>query len=275
MTRLNPSTLKVCEIFGPTWQGEGPSNGRLAWFVRAAECNQHCNWCDTAYTWAYTDRRAAQHQSGHKYDRAEEVRVLTVDQVRDQLLGLGLCDDGMLVISGGEPMLQQRGLAQLLVELRKTLPDLRVEVETAGTIKIDPTFASMVTHFNVSPKLAHSGNELALRYRPDVLKDHLAYSSSTRGRRWLVWNWLGRNRRRSPTSTAFKFVVQHEGDLDEIAVIQDEVGIPNRQMFVMPEGTDAVTITRRLQELYPAVLKRNWNLTSRLHIYVFGDKRGT
>jgi 7-carboxy-7-deazaguanine synthase len=63
--------------------------------------------------------------------------------------------------------------------------------------------------------------------------------------------------------------------LDEIAVIQDEVGIPNRQIFVMPEGTDAATITRRLQELYPAVLKRNWNLTSRLHIYVFGDKRGT
>ena len=43
--------LVVAEIFGPTWQGEGPSAGQVAAFVRLGLCNLTCAWCDTAYTW--------------------------------------------------------------------------------------------------------------------------------------------------------------------------------------------------------------------------------
>ncbi|MDQ3757733.1 MAG: 7-carboxy-7-deazaguanine synthase QueE, partial [Actinomycetota bacterium] len=35
-------TLVVSEVFGPTWQGEGPSVGRTAAFVRLGRCNLAC-----------------------------------------------------------------------------------------------------------------------------------------------------------------------------------------------------------------------------------------
>lgn len=38
-------TLVVAEVFGPTVQGEGPSAGRRAGFIRLAGCNLHCSWC--------------------------------------------------------------------------------------------------------------------------------------------------------------------------------------------------------------------------------------
>src|SRR4029450_7825218 len=43
--------LVVSEVFGPTFQGEGPSVGRRAGFVRLGRCNLDCSWCDTPYTW--------------------------------------------------------------------------------------------------------------------------------------------------------------------------------------------------------------------------------
>ena len=43
--------LVVAEVFGPTFQGEGPSTGQRAGFVRLGRCNLDCSWCDTPYTW--------------------------------------------------------------------------------------------------------------------------------------------------------------------------------------------------------------------------------
>ena len=42
--------LKVSEIFASI-QGEGPSAGAAAVFLRLAGCNLRCHWCDTKYTW--------------------------------------------------------------------------------------------------------------------------------------------------------------------------------------------------------------------------------
>lgn len=33
------------------------------------DCNLECEFCDTAYTWAVTDEKAAKTRSGHRYDR--------------------------------------------------------------------------------------------------------------------------------------------------------------------------------------------------------------
>jgi hypothetical protein len=42
----------------------------------------------------------------------------------------------------------------------------------------------------------------------------------------------------------------------------------------MPEGTDRTTLERRSAVLADHVLKRGWNLTTRLHILLWGDARG-
>ncbi len=46
---LPPGALWVAEMFGPTVQGEGPSTGQHAMFIRLAGCHLSCSWCDTAY----------------------------------------------------------------------------------------------------------------------------------------------------------------------------------------------------------------------------------
>src|SRR5260370_21846782 len=72
----------------------------------------------------------------------------------------------MLVVSGGEPMLQQKRLLGLFQTLDRRW---RIEIETAGTIFPLSEVAMYVEQYNVSPKLENSGNELKLRYRGRVL----------------------------------------------------------------------------------------------------------
>ena len=63
--------LVVSEVFGPTFQGEGPSSGQRAMFVRLGRCNLDCAFCDTAYTWDWT-----------RYDPDAELRRRSVDDAR-------------------------------------------------------------------------------------------------------------------------------------------------------------------------------------------------
>ena len=66
--------LVVAEVFGPTFQGEGPSAGRRAMFLRLGRCNLDCAWCDTPYTWDWS-----------RFDPAVELHRRTVDDVMSEL----------------------------------------------------------------------------------------------------------------------------------------------------------------------------------------------
>lgn len=230
---MTAATLVVAEVFGPTFQGEGPSAGRLAMFVRLGRCNLDCSWCDTPYTWDWS-----------RYDPNRELRERTVGDVVAELEGIGA---PLLVVTGGEPLLQQRRLEPLLTAGRDR--GWRIEIETNGTIAPLPTVAALVDGWNVSPKLAHSGVAPGRRERPDAL-------------RALV----GTGR------AVGKFVVARAEDLDEVADIVAASGL--RDVWIMPEATDAAALTARLSELAPFVLARGWNLSNRLHVQLWGDARG-
>lgn len=232
MTEPGP-TLVVSEVFGPTFQGEGPSAGRAAAFVRLGRCNLACSWCDTPYTWDWD-----------RYDPAVELTTMAVEDVVERLDATGA---GLVVVTGGEPLLQQRHLLPLLEALRAR--GRRVEVETGGTIA--PALPEgLVDGWNVSPKLASSGMPAERRLRPDALR---AFAATGRA--------------------VFKFVVREPSELDEVAAVVDEHGLA--PVWVMPEGTDEATVLARLRELAPHVVGRGWNLTPRLHVLVWGDRRGT
>jgi 7-carboxy-7-deazaguanine synthase len=143
------------EIFA-SLQGEGPSMGRPVAFVRLSRCNLACVWCDTAYTWHFTgDNRP--HRDGSTFERRANQVALTPAETAARIAALG---QNRLVITGGEPLLQAGGLAEML----EHLPDISVEIETNGTVAAPPRLDIRVDQYNVSPKLAHSGNpaELAL-----------------------------------------------------------------------------------------------------------------
>ena len=223
-------SLVVAEVFGPTWQGEGPSMGRTASFVRLGRCNLACTWCDTPYTWDW-----------ERFDPAVELSERSVEDIVAELDGFGPVE--LLVVTGGEPLLQQRRLPPLLAAARAR--GLRVEIETAGTLAPSAEVVDLVDGFNVSPKLANSGNPVERRVKPDVLRAFEATGKAV-----------------------FKFVVRDEAELDEVAAF----GVS--PVWVMPEGTDAEVLTERMRALAPAVLARGWNLSPRLHVHLWGDRRG-
>jgi 7-cyano-7-deazaguanosine (preQ0) biosynthesis protein QueE len=221
--------IVVNELFGPTFQGEGPALGTRCGFVRLGRCNLACAWCDSKFSWDWS-----------QYDPATELHEMSVDDV---VAALAPMQVDTVVLTGGEPLLQRSKLDELVGAFRDR--GWRTHVETAGTLAWD---TDLVDQWVVSPKLANSGMEPDRRLKFDVLRGFAAKNA------------------------AFKFVVTAEAELDEVATIVEQIGTTN--VWIMPEGTDADTVRTRTAQLADAVAARGWNLTTRLHVLVWGDERG-
>ncbi len=231
------------EIFASV-QGEGPSMGMPVAFMRLSRCNLACVWCDTAYTWHFQgDERP--HRDGVEYDRKANQLSLPEDEVAARIMALG---QSRLVITGGEPLLQAPALGRLL----ELLPDVSVEIETNGTTRAPAPLDIRIDQFNVSPKLAHSGNPAELALLPERLD---AYATDPR-----AW---------------FKFVIAEPADVDEVLALRDRYRFRPGHVFLMAEGTDSETLREREKWLAPLCVRHGFRLSDRLHIHLFGDTRAT
>jgi 7-carboxy-7-deazaguanine synthase len=233
-------------------QGEGISIGVPSVFVRCSGCNLQCHWCDTEYTWNWegTSYRHAKDRPGHpaKFDRkAVQIRLAPAETA--EIVRQSRCTN--VVFTGGEPMLQQRPLAELASILQADNLEYEFEVETNGTVVPIEPFASLITRFNVSPKLSNSGLPEELRICTEALGI-------------LV---------QSPKST-FKFVCANDADIEEIAALVDKMRIPERRILLMPEAIDNPTLEQRRPWLVEVCKRRGWRFTDRLHIGIYGDRRG-
>ena len=112
--------FQVAEIF-TSINGEGMCAGELAVFVRFCGCNLHCSYCDT--TWANKP------DCPHTLMTAEEIFAR-------------ICIEGIknVTLTGGEPLLQQ-GIEELLQMLLREKSVHRVEIETNGSVALQPFFA--------------------------------------------------------------------------------------------------------------------------------------
>lgn len=235
------------EVFS-SLQGEGPGMGRPSVFVRLSRCNLACRWCDTAYTWRFEgDNRP--HRDEVAFERDENQLALSEAEVAALVLAHA---EDRLVITGGEPLLQGAALARAVMLIKAQRPSLHVEIETNGTVAVHPALDPLVDQFNVSPKLAHSGNDATLALVPQRLE---AWAAEPR-----AW---------------FKFVVATPADLAEIVALQTRYGIAADHLFVMPEGTASSILRERSRWLAEEALERGWRFTDRLHIHLYGDTRGT
>ena len=231
------------EIFA-SLQGEGPSAGMPVAFVRLSRCNLACVWCDTAYTWRFEgDNRP--HRSDEIHERKANQIVLDEAEVADRIRALG---QDRLVITGGEPLLQGAALARLLA----LMPDMAVEIETNGTVAPPTALDVRVDQYNVSPKLAHSGNDAALALVPERMD---AWATDARA--------------------FLKFVIAQPADVDEVLALQARYRFPSAQTYLMAEGTDSATLRARQQWLSGLCLEHGFRLSDRLHIHLYGDTRGT
>lgn len=231
--KMQPDMLKVSGdgVFFSI-QGEGRSMGMPSVFLRLHFCNLRCSWCDTQYTW---DKKSAEFwQESQDWSLEKAISEITRFPVK------------RLIVTGGESLLQQRKVANLL----QRIPNWDVEIETAGTISPLAELQERV-QFNVSPKLANSGNSRAARFKPDVLR---------------VFNRL--------PLTSFKFVVESTEDFAEIDQIVQDCGLDQSKIIIMPEGSTQEDIRKHGLMVIEDVKRRGWRLMPRLHVALWGDKRG-
>jgi 7-carboxy-7-deazaguanine synthase len=101
--------MQITEIY-KSLQGESTYAGLPCVFIRLTGCNLRCTWCDSEYTF----------QGGRK---------MTAEQVLDEVKRLSP-NGGLVEITGGEPMLQEREVVPLMRQLIEI--GYRVLLETSG-----------------------------------------------------------------------------------------------------------------------------------------------
>ena len=239
------------EIFH-TLQGEGPSVGLPAVFIRASRCNLHCVWCDTDHTWNFEgtpwphEKDATPGYAKHR--KAEATIELTTTAAADLILSYH-CP--RVVITGGEPLLQENDFLEMITHIRAHQSDCVFEVETNGTRTPSSAFTEAVDQFNVSPKLSNSGVKKSLRLAPDTLR---FFASSPK-----AW---------------FKFVIATQADLDEVLALKNEFSIPASRILLMPEGRTVAELDTTAADIAELCRSHGFRFCDRLHIRLWGDKRG-
>ena len=129
--------MLITEIFASI-QGEGQRAGLPTTFVRLARCPYRCTWCDSAYTFT----------GGTPMES---------DEVIERVQALGRQPN--VCITGGEPLVQQRAVRDLIDRLLRDLPWLdSVEIETSGGLPIWPA-QDQSLYWDLDVKCPGSGME--------------------------------------------------------------------------------------------------------------------
>ncbi len=229
--------MKLSELFFSI-QGEGKLTGIPSVFVRASGCNLRCVWCDTPY--------ASWNPEGDDVPVAEIVRRVTAFGARH------------VVLTGGEPMIMP-DIESLCTELKSR--GHHITIETAATVfkPVPHDLASL------SPKLANStpvdreGGRFALaheriRVNIDAIQKFIDNAPDFQ----------------------LKFVVCEEKELEEIAMLLKQLTHwTPADVLLMPEGTDNQTLTERGAWIAELCKRTGYRFCPRLHISLYGNKRGT
>lgn len=229
--------LPYVESFGHTIQGEGPAAGRLADFLRFGGCNLSCSWCDSAYTW-----------NADEFNLREQITLMTPEQLME---ALPANPAPLMIVTGGEPLLNQRNPSFLEVLELLHVRGQEVHVETNGTIVPTEEVAELVDLFIVSPKLGHAGL-------------HKRTQDPTMGKGWLE---------RAPHSH-LKIVVQTAEDVAAAVAHADVYGWPRARTWVMPEGVTPEVLNHRWPMVATEAARHGINATHRLHVLAWNDVRG-
>jgi organic radical activating enzyme len=151
-----------------------------------------------------------------------------------------------IVITGGEPL-----ESPLFAPLASALAQrgYAVEVETSGTLE-PPHDAPAAIQWNVSVKLAGSGVTDARRVNPAAIRAFL-----TREAWW-------------------KFVVSELAEVGEVLTLAERFALPRDRVLLQPEGLRAEDLAARTPWLVEACKAHGFRFSPRLHILIWGARRG-
>jgi 7-carboxy-7-deazaguanine synthase len=229
--------MKVAEVFYSI-QGEGKLAGVPSFFVRASGCNLRCTWCDTNYaSWEPEGRDMA---VGEILDAWREHRSKHV------------------VLTGGEPMIMP-DIADLAAAFNKE--NCHITIETAATIykPIQLDLASLSPKLSNSTPWEREGGRFAEAHEKNRINVP------------VIQKFID-------TSPDFqlKFVVSNEEDLSEIdELLRKLEGWEPSDVLLMPEGIDIQTLQSRADWIAEICKARGYRYCPRLHVELYGNKRGT
>lgn len=285
--------MPVLEMF-VSIQGEGKYTGEPSLFIRVSGCNLRCVFgdtrCDTPYSSFETEKPI--------YKNAIEVAEATKKILESHP------HVKHIVITGGEPMLYKNGIREFLEILLKPDREYVITVETNGTLPaIQPWDVDMCDDFaywmfyidlwSVSPKLSTSvdkeGKFLDEKWREMHNKTRINIDSLASYVK-ATQNIILENRYFESNLTSFpilpdfqfKFVYTNEDSVKEIKEVMERVAsqlsismdVLNNHIMLMPEGTNNEHLEKISQECVEVCIREGWRFCDRLHIRLWGDKRG-
>ncbi len=215
-------------------QGEGKFAGHPSVFLRVGGCNMKCP--------GFGEKGC---DSFYAVDGAyrSEWKGMSVEEIKKEIKKY-LKFKPHLVITGGEPMLFYEKLYPLI----KWFEGL-ITIETNTTINVDfekfPKFKKVV--FAMSVKLSNSGELYEKRIKEEVIKKYAANKGSF-----------------------FKFVIDRDLN-DEIKEITE--GIDN-EIYCMPLGASKEELEKNAPFVFEFCLKHGYCYSDRIHIRLFGKKKG-
>jgi 7-carboxy-7-deazaguanine synthase len=228
--------MRIAEIFFSI-QGEGVLVGVPSAFVRTSGCNLKCSWCDTPYT---------------SWEPEGENRSVT--EILDTLAAY---PTKHVVLTGGEPMIVPQ-IEELCAALKAR--GYHITIETAATV-FKPVACDLAS---LSPKLANS--------TPYEREDGKYATQHERLRINL------------PVLRAFmehcdyqlKFVIDQPGDTQEVTTLLDQLpGVDRSKVLLMPQAVTRLELQSKGPWVAEECKRLGFRYGPRLHIDLYGQKRGT
>ncbi|MDQ6723833.1 MAG: 7-carboxy-7-deazaguanine synthase QueE [Thermoproteota archaeon] len=244
---MNQSILKISELFSSI-QGEGPLAGTSCIFLRLSTCNLKCSWCDTKYTWDWEN-----------YDINKEIKEMSIDEIVEKIHGFS--NISHIVITGGEPLLQQDKLVLLLTLLKdkkkidNNAQSYNIEIETNGTIIPLKELMNLVDQWNISPKTSNSLNE-----------EHGINLERFYGKSLSFY--------KDSKNAFFKFVVDELDDMVEIEYIIKKYDLPKKRVILMPQAITKEKLLEKSAWIHEYAKKNSFTFSSRLQVLLWNNQRG-
>ena len=228
-------------------QGEGSSIGKTAYFIRLSGCNLDCWFCDTKDAW-----------KANKQINDSEL----IDKIKNEINIKNINKINSLIFTGGEPTIYINDIINFIrkhIDFIKTYFNM-IEIETNGSFDISSHFSiferisneeNLLIQFNISPK--NLSNTKATLYEDNYKEFD----------KWLNYK-----------NIIFKFVASSKEEFNEIVNYVKKYKIPNDKVFIMPMGITREEILKVQNNLIDLILNNGYNLSTRLHILLWNDKKG-
>jgi 7-carboxy-7-deazaguanine synthase len=228
--------VQLAEIFYSV-QGEGRLVGMPSVFIRTSGCNLRCVWCDTPYTsWV---------PEGSKWSVSEILGEVAKHPTR------------YIVVTGGEPFLAVE-IEELTARMKAV--GAHITIETAATL-FKPVACDLLS---MSPKLAHSTPWRRAKGKFADMHERTRLNFKVMQQFIDCYDYQ------------LKFVVHQRKDFDEIEDVLGRLkNVDRSRVLIMAQGRTRKELRDKAKWIVALCKAYGFGYTPRLHIDLFGNRRGT